>query len=78
MGILKGIPALNVQALLALLCFGLCLFFARVIRLISEGKLPGGSSAVLYLRIIVGFLFAAAITFGLASFFGKYILTGGL
>ncbi len=77
MDILKDIPAINIQALWGLLCFGLCLFFARVIKRISEGKLPGGSSTIMYLRILIGFLFAAAITFGLASFAGREILTGG-
>nr|WP_321503542.1 flagellar biosynthesis protein FliR [uncultured Dethiosulfovibrio sp.] len=78
MNFLKNIPIVNLQALLGLGCFGLSLFFARVIRRISEGVLPGGDSMIMYLRILIGFLFAAAITLGLASFAGREILGGGL
>lgn len=78
MFLLKNIPIINLQALIALGCFGLSLFFARVIRLISEEVLPGGDVMITYLRILIGFLFAAAIALGLASFAGREILGGGL
>lgn len=77
MNIFKDMPVVNLQALLGLGCFGLSLFFARVIRRISEGVLPGGEGMITYLRILIGFLFAAAITLGLASFAGMDILGGG-
>lgn len=77
MDFLKNIPIINLQALIALGCFGISLFLARVIRRISEGVLPGGDGMISYLRILIGFLFAAAITLGLASFAGRNILGGG-
>jgi hypothetical protein len=78
MSIFKSIPAVNLQALLALGCFGLCLFFARVVRRISEGAIPGGAGSILYLRTLIGFLFAASIALGLASFAGIDVLKGGI
>ena len=75
---LKNIPVENIQALIALLCFALSLFFSRVIRLISEGKLPGSSVTIICLRALVGFLFAASIALGLGAFAGVDMLKGGL
>ncbi len=65
---------INIQALLALGLFLLCLLLSRMIVNISTGKWPGGSFWVTYLRVVLGFLFAAAITLGLYSFAGIDIL----
>ncbi len=65
---------INIQALLALGTFLLCLLLSRMIVNINSGKWPGGALWVTYLRILLGFLFAAAITLGLYSFAGIDIL----
>ena len=56
-------PQSNVYALLALGSFGATLLVARVVVRIQRGELPGGDLWVLYLRTLLGFLFAAAIVF---------------
>ncbi|MFA0888765.1 MAG: flagellar biosynthesis protein FliR [Synergistales bacterium] len=67
-------PGVNLQALLALFCFLLCLLLARAIMNIQRGKWPGSPTWVLYLRTLLGFLFAAAITFAFYAFAGIDIL----
>ena len=62
--------SVNVQALVALFLFVLCLVLSRMIVNISSGKWPGGALWVTYLRVLIGFLFAAAITLGMYSFAG--------
>lgn len=67
-------PGVNVQALVALACFLASLVIARAVNNINKGKWPGGQAWVLYLRILLGFTFAAAITFAFYSFAGIDIL----
>ena len=67
-------PVANVQALLALGLFFLCLLISRMVVNISSGKWPGGTIWVVYLRVLLGFVFAAAITFGLYAFAGVDLL----
>lgn len=67
-------PAANIQALLALGLFLTALFISRMVVNISSGKWPGGDIWVLYLRVLLGFVFAAAITFGLYAFAGVDLL----
>ena len=62
-------PRSNVYALLGLLSFVLSLLVARLVVKIQRGELPGGDLWVLYLRMLLGFLFAAAIVYGYRSFF---------
>ena len=62
-------PQSNVYALLGLLSFGLALLVARLVVKIQRGEYPGGDLWVLYLRMLLGFLFAAAIVYGYRSFF---------
>ena len=62
-------PQSNVYALLGLLSFGLALLVARLVVKIQRGEFPGGDLWVLYLRMLLGFLFAAAIVYGYRSFF---------
>ncbi len=62
--------SVNVQVLVALFLFVLCLVLSRMIVNISSGKWPGGALWVTYLRVLLGFLFAAAITLGMYSFAG--------
>jgi len=66
--------SVNIQALAALFLFVLCLFLSKMIVNISSGKWPGGALWVTYLRVLLGFLFAAAITLGMYSFAGIDIL----
>ena len=60
-------PQSNIYALMALASFGLSLFVARLVVRIQKGELPGGDLWVLYLRMLLGFVFAAAIVFGYRS-----------
>lgn len=69
MSLRKAMPQSNVYALLGLLSFGLALLVARLVVKIQRGELPGGELWVLYLRMLLGFLFAAAIVYGYRSFF---------
>ncbi len=68
------IPMVNIQALLALAMFIASLLIARIVGNIRRGKWPGGELWILYLRILLGFLLAAAITFGFYSFAGISII----
>lgn len=69
------IPIVNVQALLALALFLISLILARTIANIQKGKWPGGELWILYLRILLGFLFAASITLAFYSFAGIDMLS---
>ena len=62
-------PQGNVYALLGLFSFGLALLVARLVVKIQRGEFPGGDLWVLYLRMLLGLLFAAAIVYGYRSFF---------
>ena len=62
-------PQGNVYALLGLFSFGLALLVARLVVKVQRGEYPGGDLWVLYLRMLLGFLFAAAIVYGYRSFF---------
>jgi len=64
----------NMQALLALGLFVLALVLSRMVVNISSGKWPGGPGWILYLRVLLGFVFAAAITFAFYAFAGVSIL----
>lgn len=70
----KNIPSVNIQAFVALLLFGVSLFLARMIVNIQSGKWPGNEMWVTYLRIVLGFTFAASIGLGFYSFAGIDIL----
>ena len=61
-------PLRNIQAFIALVSMIGALFIARMVVKIQKGEMPGGDIWVLYLRMLLGFLFAAAITFGFRSF----------
>ncbi len=72
---MKDIPMVNIQALLALFLFLLCLFIARIVVRIGDGSLPGGRGWVLYLRVLLGFLLAASVTLAFYSFAGVDVLS---
>ena len=61
-------PQSNIYALMGMASFGATLLIARLVVKIQKGELPGGDLWVLYLRMLLGFLFAAAIVFGYRSF----------
>ncbi|KUK43071.1 MAG: Uncharacterized protein XD70_0115 [Thermovirga lienii] len=67
-------PAINIQALLALLFFILSLLISRAVVRINEGKWPGGPTLIFLLRVLLGFVFAAAIYFAFYAFAGIDIL----
>ncbi len=68
-------PIVNVQALIALVLFLASLFVARIVVRIQNGSLPGSALWLLYLRMLLGFLFAGAIILGLYSFAGIDIIS---
>lgn len=74
MQLLSRIPAVNLQAFVALLLFALSLFISRLVVNINSGKMPGGSAFVFYLRVLLGFIFAGAIALGIYSFMGICVL----
>ncbi len=71
-----GIPAVNLQALLAIAFFIGALAIARMVANIYAGKWPGGLGMVAYLRMLVGFLLAGAVLLGLYSFAGIDVISG--
>lgn len=71
---LKDVPSVNIQAFVALALFGVSLLLARMVVNISSGKWPGGAAWVAYLRMVLGFTFAASIGLGIYSFAGVDIL----
>lgn len=71
---LNNVPNVNKQAIVALALFGFSLLLARMIVNIQSGRWPGSAAFVLYLRVLLGFIFAAAIGLGVYSFAGVDIL----
>ena len=71
---IKNVPPVNLQALVALVLFGASLVVARMVVNIQTGKWPGGPGFVLYLRVLLGFLFAGSIGLGFYSFAGINVL----
>ena len=61
-------PQSNIYALIGLASFGAALVVARLWARVNRGELPGGSLWAFYLRMLVGFLLAAAIVFGFRAF----------
>jgi len=74
MSLLRSIPDVNVQALLAIALFVVALFVARIINNVNSKKWPGGALWVLYLRVLLGFLLAASVVLGFYAFAGISIL----
>lgn len=64
----------NLQAFMALGFFLLALLISRAVVRIGEGKWPGGQGTILFLRILLGFVFAGAIYFAFYAFAGIDIL----
>ncbi|HCL78594.1 MAG TPA: flagellar biosynthesis protein FliR [Synergistaceae bacterium] len=75
---MTSLPMVNIQALLALGLFLCSLLIARLVVRIANGSLPGGRGWVIYLRTLLGFLLAAAITLAFYSFAGVDVLSGRL
>lgn len=71
---LKTVPTVNLQALVALALFGVSLFLARIVVNIQSGKWPGSPIFVTYLRMVLGFTFAASIGLGIYCFAGIDVL----
>ena len=71
---LIDVPSVYLQAFVALARCGVSLFLARMVVNIGSGKWPGGAMWVTYLRMVLGFTFAAAIGLGIYSFAGVDIL----
>ena len=74
MGFLSGIPRVNLQAFAAVALFVLSLFISRIVVNIGSGKWPGGAAFLFYLRMLLGFVFAASIALGIYSFMGICVI----
>ena len=61
-------PQNNIYALTALGSFIAAMVVARLVVKIQKRELPGGGLWVIYLRMLLGFLLAAAVVFGYRSF----------
>lgn len=72
--LLKNVPLVNIQAFIALLLFGVSLFIANIVLKIQSGKWRASPMFLLYLRILLGFVFATSIGLGFYSFAGIDIL----
>ncbi|MDI9370342.1 MAG: flagellar biosynthesis protein FliR [Synergistaceae bacterium] len=68
-------PVVNIQALIALALFIASLLLARMIVRIQTGTMPGGRLWVLYLRMLLGFLFAGSIILAFYSFAGVDVIS---
>ena len=62
-------PQSNMYALVALASLGAALLVAKLWTRVNRGELPGGGLWGFYLRMLVGFLMAAAVVFGYRAFF---------
>lgn len=74
MSFLERIPRVNIQALIALMLFALTLFIAHIVAKIAKGELTGNIVIVFYLRVLLGFVFAASIALAIYSFMGICVL----
>ncbi len=69
-----GLPAMNFQALAGVATFGVTCLLVRIIRGVQTGRYPGGTSLLLYLRVLLGFTLAASMVFFFGAMFGlRYI-----
>lgn len=71
----EDLPAINLQALVAMMLFGLSLLLSRIVANVHSGKWPGGAAAVFYLRMLVGFCFTGSIVLAFYAMAGKDILS---
>ena len=62
-------PQSNLNALIALASLVAALLTAKLWVRVSRGELPGGGLWAFYLRMLVGFLLAAAVVFGYRAIF---------
>ncbi len=68
------LPPVNLQALIAIVMFIFALAVARIVVNIQSGRWPGGSTAVLLFRVLLGFLLTGAIYLGWYAFAGIDVL----
>lgn len=74
MSYFKNVPLVNIQALVALLLFFLSLFIANIVMKIQTGKWSSTPIFLIYLRLVLGFVFAASVGLAFYSFAGINIL----
>ena len=61
-------PQSNIYALFGLCSLGAALLAAKLWVRVDRGELPGGKIWAFYLRVLVGFLLAAAVVYGYRAF----------
>lgn len=71
---MMSISPVNLQALVAVVSFGLAVITAKIVVAINAGHLPGGRLMVAYLRMMLGFFLTAAVVLFFYSLVGKNIL----
>ncbi|MDR1885182.1 MAG: flagellar biosynthesis protein FliR [Synergistaceae bacterium] len=69
-------PAVNIQAIMALILFIGAAGVSRMVANIYSGRWGGGSGMVFYLRALVGFLLTGAIVLAFYSFAGIDVISG--
>lgn len=70
-----NIPAVNIQALLAIVFFIGALAVSRGVANIYSGKWPGGYGMLFYLRMLVAFLLTGAIVLAYYAFAGVDVIS---
>ena len=72
------IPAVNLQAIVAIIFFVSAAVVARMTVNIYSGKWKAHQAMLLYMRVLLGFLLAGAIVLGYYSFAGIDVISGRL
>ncbi|MDR3076387.1 MAG: flagellar biosynthesis protein FliR [Synergistaceae bacterium] len=70
------IPAVNLQAIAAMVFFALALAAARATVNIYSGKWKAHPAILFYVRVLLGFFLAGAIVLGYYSFAGIEVIPG--
>jgi hypothetical protein len=71
-----NIPAVNIQAIAAIVFFAAAIVVSRVIVNIYTGRWKAHPAMLFYMRILLGFLLAGAVVLGYYSFAGIDVIAG--
>jgi hypothetical protein len=70
-----NIPAVNLQAIAAIVFFVSAIAVSRITVNIYSGRYPSHPAVLFYLRVLLGFLLAGAIVLGYYSFAGIDVIS---
>ena len=71
-----NIPAVNTQAIAAIVFFVAAIVVSRAIVNIYSGRWPSHPAMLFYMRVLLGFLLAGAVVLGYYSFAGVDVVSG--